>query len=218
MAQVPLDIDAFAQKITASASVQVVDVRTWDEFRHGHLPQALHMDYRSSDFMQKIALLDKSKPVYVYCLSGGRSAAAAQKLVAQGFTEVYDMQGGYLKWQAAGKPIDEADAKVTSQNQGMSQEVFRQHIASEQLLLVDFYAPWCAPCVKMLPSMKKLALEYEGKVTIQKIHYDQNQSLAHQLGITEIPVLLLYRKGPLLWRGTGYLSEAELKEVLEKNL
>ena len=216
LAQVPLEVEVFEQKLSATPSAQLLDVRTTEEFQQGHLPQALHMNYRSADFMQQINQLDKSKPVFVYCLSGGRSAAAAQKLVAEGFKDVYDMQGGYLKWQAAGKPT--ADATASTKATGMSEEAFQQLIASEQPVLIDFYALWCAPCQKMLPSIKKLTKEYEGRASIKTIHYDQNKTLAQQLQISEIPVLLLYQKGELRWRGMGYLSEKELREVLDKYL
>ena len=99
-----IDADAFAQLIT-KADVQLVDVRTPAEFQQGHLVDALLIDFKAADFDALCAeQLDKSRPVAVYCRSGKRSAAAAQRLAAAGFT-VYNLQGGILEWIGSGKPL-----------------------------------------------------------------------------------------------------------------
>ena len=216
-AQTKLEVEQFSQKLSTVPQAQLVDVRTPAEYQQGHLPQAINMDYRNEAFAKEINNLDKSKPVYVYCLSGGRSAAAAQKLVEQGFEEVYDMQGGYLKWSAAGKAVTAASAGSSSKD-AMSQEAFTKLISSDKPVLIDFFAPWCAPCQKMMPSIKKLTKEYEGKAVIETINYDQNKALAHQLGVDEIPVFLLYKNGKLLWRGMGLMPEGEFRQIIESNL
>ncbi|MGM9747066.1 MAG: rhodanese-like domain-containing protein [Paludibacteraceae bacterium] len=99
-----IDADAFAQLIT-NADVQLVDVRTPAEFAQGHIADALLIDFKAADFDALCAeKLDKSRPVAIYCRSGKRSAAAAQRLVAAGF-EVYNLQGGILEWTGSGKPL-----------------------------------------------------------------------------------------------------------------
>lgn len=99
-----IDVDAFAQLIT-KADVQLVDVRTPAEFQQGHLADALLIDFKAADFDALCAeKLDKSRPVAVYCRSGKRSAAAAQRLAAAGFT-VYNLRGGILEWIGSGKPL-----------------------------------------------------------------------------------------------------------------
>ncbi len=99
-----IDVDAFAQLIT-KADVQLVDVRTPVEFQQGHLADALLIDFKAADFDALCAeKLDKSRPVAVYCRSGKRSAAAAQRLAAVGFT-VYNLRGGILEWIGSGKPL-----------------------------------------------------------------------------------------------------------------
>src|SRR5690606_37115598 len=90
-AQKQLTTDEFEKQLTKSADAQLLDVRTPEEYGEGHLAKAANIDYKSPDFKEKIAKLDKNKPVYVYCLSGGRSAAAANTLHESGFKEVYDM-------------------------------------------------------------------------------------------------------------------------------
>lgn len=79
-------------------NVQLIDVRTPAEFQEGHIPNAENIDYYSSDFIAEIQNLDKNKPVYVYCKSGGRSSDAAEILHENGFKEVYDLKGGITAW------------------------------------------------------------------------------------------------------------------------
>lgn len=80
-------------------SVQLVDVRTPKEYKESHLKGAQNICVTSKDFDEKIKTLDKTKPVYVYCKKGVRSANAAKKLKEMGFTKIYDMDGGILLWE-----------------------------------------------------------------------------------------------------------------------
>jgi rhodanese-related sulfurtransferase len=67
------------------------------EFGGGHLPKAENIDFRSADFANQIKTLPKDQPIFVYCLSGGRSAQAAELLKKEGY-QVTELKGGYLKW------------------------------------------------------------------------------------------------------------------------
>jgi thioredoxin 1 len=215
--QTPLAVDAFQKKLSATPQGQLLDVRTPDEYGQGHLPGSTNMDFRDPVFAQKIETLDKSKPVFVYCLSGGRSGQAAKLLAEKGFTQVYDMQGGYLKWSSADLP-SEKPANAPKAPAGMGQDEFQQLIASDKPVLIDFYAPWCAPCKQMMPTLTKLTKEYEGKAQIKTINYDENKALARSLQVDEIPVFLLYKNGKLLWRGMGLMPEKEFRELIDANL
>jgi len=77
---------------------QLVDVRTPDEYNGGKIDDAQNIDFYEADFKTQIAKLDKSKPVFVYCHSGGRSGKAAKMMKGMGFKEVYDLKGGYSGW------------------------------------------------------------------------------------------------------------------------
>lgn len=83
-------------------ALQLVDVRTSEEFGVSHLKNSQNICVTSDDFKQKVEKLDKDKPVYVYCKKGGRSATAAAILKEMGFTKVYDLQGGITSWQEKG--------------------------------------------------------------------------------------------------------------------
>lgn len=213
-AQAVLEVADFEQKLLQTSNALLLDVRTPDEFGQGHLKGALNVDIRDAVFKQRIANLDKTKPVFVYCLAGSRSAEAVKALQKQGFSEIYDLKGGILKWGAADKPLDvPAQAPKPA---GISEAEWASLIAAEQPVLVDFFAPWCAPCQRMMPMIKRLTEEYKGKAVIKTLNYDQNKALAKRLQVDEIPVFLLYYKGELLWRGIGEMPEKELREQLDR--
>ncbi len=82
-------------------NVQLVDVRTPDEYNEGKIDDAINIDYFDQDnFAKAFEKLDKNKPVYVYCRSGHRSHESAVLLEKMGFKEIHDLDGGYLAWSA----------------------------------------------------------------------------------------------------------------------
>ncbi|MEK9739706.1 MAG: rhodanese-like domain-containing protein [Flavobacteriaceae bacterium] len=82
-----------------SKSLLLIDVRTPLEFNSGSIDGAVNVDYNAPDFMEKIASFPKDQPVLVYCGSGLRSGLAAKAMDSLGFVKIYDLKGGYLKWQ-----------------------------------------------------------------------------------------------------------------------
>lgn len=98
--------DTFEQKMTHS-DVQLVDVRTTSEYADGHISNAINIDVLQADFKDKVANLDKNKPIMVYCKMGGRSAKAATILKEMGFKDVTDLEGGFTAWKATEKAIEE---------------------------------------------------------------------------------------------------------------
>lgn len=215
-AQTLLTAEEFKNKLSAIKGEQLLDVRTPAEFAQGHLSEAANLDYKNPAFREQIKSLDKNKPVFVYCLGGVRSAAAATILKENGFKEIYDMKGGYLKWTSSGQLIDAP--KDASLPKGMNSADFKRVTTSAQTVLIDFYAPWCEPCIKMMPTVKKLTEEYNSKAKIVTINYDSNKALAKELGIDEIPVFLIYKNGKLLERKKGYLEEKDLRKLLDSRL
>ena len=203
-----LDPKAFTEKMEVTKEAQILDVRTPEEFNGQHLDNALNININNSGFDKEVAQLDKTKPVFVYCLAGGRSAKAASHLVDLGFKEVYNMEGGITKWNALGlgKPI--------AKEGGLSLEAYQKLIQSDKKVLVDFYAEWCGPCKKMAPYMEKMKAEMKNELIIIKIDADKNQKLAQELKIEGLPTLILYKKGEEIWKNLGYISEEDLKKKL----
>ena len=87
------------ESILELEDVQLVDVRTPEEYREKHIDNAQNIDFKSPTFDEDIEKLDKSKPVVLYCKAGGRSAKCAKKLKDAGFTKIYDLEGGISKWE-----------------------------------------------------------------------------------------------------------------------
>ena len=94
---VSVDADEFAREI-AKPGVQLVDVRTAEEYANGHIPAAVNMDVFSPDFAKQIATLDKERTVALYCRSGRRSKSAAEQAVKLGY-KVVELDGGILSWK-----------------------------------------------------------------------------------------------------------------------
>ena len=92
-----VDVKEFAAEI-AKPEVQLVDVRTADEYADGHIKGAVNIDVMDDDFQQQLLeKLDKERPVALYCRSGRRSKKAAQIAEQQGFS-VVELDGGILSW------------------------------------------------------------------------------------------------------------------------
>lgn len=100
-----VDVAAFAALIESLDNPILLDVRSDGEWAEGHLPQASYIPFQAPDFADQLAALDKSRPVLVYCASGGRSARAMNILNQSGQTEVYNLLGGIRAWSAAGQPV-----------------------------------------------------------------------------------------------------------------
>ncbi|NMH29370.1 thioredoxin fold domain-containing protein [Flavobacterium sp. SE-s28] len=201
----------FAQKIKQSPDAQVLDVRTPEEFDGQHLDNALNLDWYEQDaFSKKTANLDKSKPVFVYCMAGSRSHKAALKLSEMGFEKVYDMKGGIVKWNAEGLSGDAATAKIY----GICPTEYSDMLASADKILVDFYAPWCEPCKKMAPYLTQMEKD-SSKVKIVRLNADEHKTMMKELEISELPTLILYDKGTQTWKHSGYISEEDLKKQLK---
>jgi len=92
--------------LTKNPNIQLIDVRTSNEFNSGHLKKAINLNYYDKSFSQQISKLDKSKPIYVYCRSGVRSKYSATILKKLGFKTVYNLKGGILSWNKLKLPLE----------------------------------------------------------------------------------------------------------------
>jgi rhodanese-related sulfurtransferase len=194
----------FEQKLSIP-EVQLIDVRSAEEYADGGIKGSVNINFNSADFEDQIQKLNKEKPVLVYCLSGGRSGSAANKMNSLGFKEVYNLQGGLVQWRSEGKTAGKASG-------GMSMDDYTKATSAKGYVLVDFNATWCAPCKKMLPWITQLSNERKADLTLLKIDADQNAELLTKKGIKGIPYLELYKDGNLVWKQMGYIEEAEFKK------
>ncbi len=203
----------FINLLEAKSDIQLIDVRTPGEFNNGHIKNAENIDVNDRKFEVEAAALDKTKPTFVYCKSGGRSARAMASLANMGFTEVYNLKGGIMAWEAANQPT-EGQQKM-SVTKGMSVEQFNQLVTSDKTVLVDFSATWCGPCKLLKPIIKQV--EKENKETLQVIYLDvdEQKELSNALGIQSIPLLHVYKNGKLVDKSLGLIDKRAVKKLIK---
>ena len=206
-----LSATEFAKKISEQPTATILDVRTPGEFSKGHLVNAKNYDWNGEEFETQIKSLDKSKPIFVYCLSGSRSAAAAKQMRSEGFKTVYELKGGILKWRGANLPETTVEKAATN---GMSKQQFDSLLLSDKLVLIDFYADWCEPCIKMKPYLAEISKEMANSVSVIRINADDNKELFKELKFDALPILQLYRNKALIWSNTGYITKEEVVKHL----
>lgn len=101
---VNIDAKQFKALVDSGKGI-ILDVRTPEEVSEGYINNAKTINIHDADFVSKINLMQKDKEVYVYCRSGGRSAKAAEILKDNGFSKVYNLQGGITAWKDNGFPV-----------------------------------------------------------------------------------------------------------------
>lgn len=203
-----IEATAFAEKIKTTTSPQIIDVRTPEEFQAEHIDNAKNANILGDHFVSDVAQFDKTKAIFVYCKSGGRSKKATEKLQELGFKNIYELDGGFLKWNSAG--LNKPSKKVV----GMTSQEYSELLNTDQVVLIDFYADWCAPCKKMTPYLTKMQEDLKGSVVIIRLNADENKTLMNDMKIDVLPTLLLYKNKELKWKNSGYISEEDLKKQL----
>jgi thioredoxin 1 len=91
----------------------------------------------------------------------------------------------------------------------------KQVIESKVPVLVDFWAPWCRPCLMAAPVLEELATEYAGRITFAKLDVDQNAQVAAKYNIMAIPNLIIFKEGKPVSQIVGYKPKEELKKDLD---
>ena len=91
---------------------------------------------------------------------------------------------------------------------------YKELLAQDKLVVVDFWAEWCGPCRSIAPAVDELAAEFEGKAIIGKYNVDDDNALS----IRNIPTLLFFKGGKLVDKQVGASSKADLKAKIEANL
>jgi thioredoxin 1 len=89
---------------------------------------------------------------------------------------------------------------------------------SKQLVLVDFWAEWCAPCRMMTPVVQSLAEKYQGRLSVVKVNVDENTSVTQRFGIKGVPTLIVFKGGKEAERLVGATNEQSVARLIEGHL
>jgi thioredoxin len=208
-----VDAQAFNDLLQQRPEAIILDVRTPQEFSMNHMENAQNLNIYDSQFEEMISSLDKNKAIFVYCTSGGRGLDAAKILSKNGFNEVYNLDGGLLKWELEGFPLVK-NTVVRPGEEHYSLDDFNEIISSNQLVLFDFMAEWCGPCKAMAPGLHKIEEEFSENLKVVQINVDFNPELSRHFQVSGIPALKIYHKGELVENVVGGRSEEQLREML----
>jgi thioredoxin len=204
----------FSEQLKSELNKNVIDVRTQDEFAEGIIEGAKNIDWNSSSFEVAMEKLDKTTPLFLYCLSGGRSSNAMKKAKEMGFKKIYGLEGGLMAWRAENLSLLSTSSMKKSGLTLSEYEVFFK--GKSKKVLIDFYAEWCMPCQKMKPFLKKIEKTMSDDVEVVRINADENPELCKTLGVKGLPYLLIYVNDQIEWSRLGYASEEELVKLLKK--
>lgn len=99
-------------------------------------------------------------------------------------------------------------------------EKFNELVQGDIPVLVDYFATWCGPCKMMAPILEEIKKLFADRIKIIKIDIDKpaNRPLVMNHRVQSVPTLILYKKGEILWRQSGAIPTAQLREILEKYL
>lgn len=189
--------------------IQVFDVRTAGEFNTGHLPNALQADYtKKAEFKDRVQYLDKKKPVYIYCLSGGRSSAAAKWMRENGFDQVVELEGGINAWKQAGKPLE----GVADKQPQLTIADYNKSVLAKGWVLTDVGAAWCPPCKQMEPVLEKFFQKHK---QVKKVFVDggKDQDVMKAINASSLPTFIFYKDGKEVGRKEGVITLEELERA-----
>jgi thioredoxin 1 len=91
-------------------------------------------------------------------------------------------------------------------------------IGNDKLSVIDFWAPWCGPCLAIGPTIEALATEYEGKANIGKVNVDENPVLSTEFGITSIPCIVFIKNGQVVDKQLGVAPKAVIEKKIVAHL
>lgn len=202
-----ISLEVFYTKIKSQKKPQIIDARGADEFALNHINCAVNFNLQSENYAEHIASLDKSKPVFIYSIGAGRSAALEKELLKNGFKEAYSLEGGIANWIGNGKPF------YANSKSKLSLAEYNKIIADNNSVLVDVGSKYCGACKKVKPILETIRAQYGSNLKIVEIELeDSPQVIADLKTINVFPTLLLYKKGKIIFKKEGI---SDLKNDLD---
>lgn len=145
--------------------------------------------------------------------SGDAAGAAAKYAEADGAADDNTKRYVTLRKELIGKPAPDIDSKTWIGGDAKPLSSLKGKV-----VLVDFWATWCAPCRAIAPTLDELAAQYQGRVKVAKIDVDAEQQIAQQFGIRSIPTLLVFKGGQVVEQLVGAVPKSRLEAAITKAL
>ena len=102
--------------------------------------------------------------------------------------------------------------EITITKENFEAEVLKSDVP----VLLDFWAPWCGPCMMLSPTLAEIAKENEGNLKVGKVNVDDEMELAMQFGVASIPTLVVMKGGKAAAKAVGYRPKSDILKLLEK--
>jgi thioredoxin 1 len=102
--------------------------------------------------------------------------------------------------------------------ENINSEQFEKELKENEILVVDFWAPWCGPCRMIAPIIDNVAKKFEGKVKFVKVNIDESRNVATKYNVMSIPTIILFKEGEPKDKFMGMLPESKIEEFINKNL
>ncbi len=112
----------------------------------------------------------------------------------------------------------EKETKMPNKPVHITDANFNEMINNNSLALIDFWAPWCGPCIVLAPTIEELAKEYAGKVFVGKLNVDENPRTAERFQIFSIPTLVIMKNGQEVDRIIGLVPKNHIEAILKKHM
>ncbi|MBU46032.1 MAG: thioredoxin [Flavobacteriales bacterium] len=194
----------------------ILDVRTPQEFHSGHIKDATNINFYEDDFSEKLTIIRKNIPIYVYCRSGGRSSKAAIAMKELGFAKIYNLIGGMGAWDS--ENYESVKSKKEEQEERSEAPYFTVSeidnvLKKNEVVLVNFSTQWCVPCKKMKPVIKEIQKE-NINIKVLYIDADEHQELIKKYQIQGVPVFMVFKNGKEIFKHVGIISKQALLKQL----
>ena len=207
--ELTISTKAFSAAVTQSGA-QILDVRTAGEYQSGHIANALQANWLDpKEFKNRTQHLDKSKMIYIYCQSGGRSASAQAVLMDAGY-KVVNLEGGMSNWKMQQMPVEGVGNTVQ-----MRVVDFEKVLQSNEYVLVDIGAIWCPPCRKMQPIMDALKQTPPKPFYFLAVDGGQDMDVMKSVKADDLPTFILYKNGVEVWRKVGVATKEDFVKAFE---